>query len=50
VDRGPENGRVDEEVEEEVAEKHVTSRNGRPSTKRTSMKETVNVDDSDIPF
>src|SRR5262245_53408691 len=49
--RATENDRVDEENEEEIMARPANSKNGhRPSSKRASTKETVNVEDSDIPF
>src|SRR5262245_30474493 len=50
ADRALENGRVDEEVNEEVAAKPASSRNGRPNSKRTVTKEPVTISDEDIPF
>ncbi len=50
ADRTAENGIVDEENEVEVMAKPPSSRNGRPSSKRISTKEPVNIDDSEIPF
>jgi len=50
-DRATENGRVDEENEEEVVPRPASSRNGhRPSSKHTSTKEPVNIEDEEIPF
>jgi hypothetical protein len=50
-DRATENGRGDEENEEEVVARPASSRNGhKPSSKRTSTKESVNIEDEEIPF